>query len=338
MKKTRALIALALLVSGAGAPAAVAATEAPVPAAAARVRAARLEAPGGGALVPAAVQAAKRATVSTRIAAQVREVHVTEGTRVRAGDRLVTLAGEDVRGGLAAAESGLAAAASHERRIRALIAERAATAAELDQAVAQRAQAEAAVAAGRASLSYTELRAPFAGTIQARRVEPGDLVGPGQPLVEVEGEALELVASLAEVEAAGLAVGAELRFEAGEARGTAVVTALAEGGDRLSHRRALRARVKSSEGTLRSGGFARLELPSGAAAATELWVPRSALVERGDLTGLFVAKEGHAQLRWVSVGERAGDRVRVRAGLRRGEVVVDAPGALRDGAAVEVAP
>lgn len=334
MKKTRILLALALAAS---ATPALPRPDAPPPAAT-KVRAARLEAPGGGALVAAAVQAAQRATVSTRIAAQVREVHVTEGSRVRAGDRLVTLAGEDVRGGLAAAESGLAAAASHERRIRALLAERAATAAELDQAVAQRAQAEAAVAAARSSLSYTELRAPFAGTIQARRVEPGDLVGPGQPLVEVEGAALELVASLAEAEAHGLALGTELRFEAGEARGTAVVTALSEGGDRFSHRRALRARVATAAGELRSGSFARLELPAGGAAAGDLWVPRSALVERGDLTGLFVAQGGLAELRWVSLGEGAGDRVRIRAGLRRGEVVVDAPGALRDGAAVEVAP
>lgn len=339
--KTCALIALVNVLLTAASPAR-AGGETSGPAAAqgrvTRVRAARLAAPGGGALVPAAVQAAKRAIVSTRIAAQVREVHVTEGTRVRAGDRLVSLAGEDVRGGLAAAESGLATAASHERRIRALISARAATPAELDQAVTARAQAEAAVASARANVSYAELRAPFAGTIQARRVEPGDLVGPGQPLVELEGEALELVASLAEGEAHGLAVGTELRFQAGEARGSAVVTALAEGGDRLSHRRALRARVKASAGELRSGSFARLELPAGAGAAADLWVPGSAIVERGDLTGLFVAQEGVAQLRWVSVGERAGDRVRIRAGLRAGEVVVDAPGALRDGAAVEVAP
>lgn len=334
MNKTTRILLAAGALAALAAPALSALAAAPAPV---KVRAARTGAPGGGALVPAAVQSVKRATVSTRIAAQVREVHVHEGQRVRAGDRLVSLAGDDVRGGLAAAESGLAAARAHEQRIRALIAEQAATAAELDQAVAQRAQAEAAVAGGRASLSYAELRAPFAGTVQARRVDPGDLVGPGQPLVELEGDGLELVASLAEQEARGVAVGAELPFEAGEARGIAVVTALAEGGDRLSHRRALRARVKESRGELRSGSFARLELPKGSASAG-VWVPRTALVERGDLNGVFVAEGGKAELRWVSLGEGLGDRVRVRAGLKAGEVVVDAPGALRDGAAVEVAP
>jgi RND family efflux transporter MFP subunit len=333
MKKTALPLVLAALAAAAPSPApARADAAAPV-----KVRAARTGAPGGGALVPASVQAAKQATVATRIAAQVREVHVREGQRVRAGDRLVSLAGEDVRGGLAAAESGLAAAAAHERRIRALLAERAATAAELDQAVAQRAQAEAAVAGARASLAYTELRAPFAGTVQARRVDPGDLVGPGQPLVVLEGDGLELVASLAEQEARGLAVGAELGFEAGDVHGTAVVTALAEGGDRLSRRRALRALVKGARGELRSGDFARLELPAGTSTAG-VWVPRTAVVERGDLNGVFVAQGGRAELRWVALGEALGDRVRIRAGVRADEVVVDAPGALRDGAAVEVAP
>jgi hypothetical protein len=94
--------------------------------------------------------------------------------------------------------------------------------------------------------------------------------------------------------------------------------------------------VTEVEGELRSGAFARLALPG--ASGGGVWVPRSALVSRGDLDGVFVAREGRAELRWVSLGERVGDRVRVRAGLRSDEVVVDAPGALRDGAAVEVAP
>jgi multidrug efflux pump subunit AcrA (membrane-fusion protein) len=173
--------------------------------------------------------------------------------------------------------------------------------------------------------------------VQARRVEPGDLVGPGQPILELEGDALELVASLAAAEADGLAVGSVLRFEAGRARGEAVVTALAPGGDPLSHRRALRAQVRTVEGELRSGAFARLRVPAKVASG-ETWIPRTALVERGDLTGVFVAREGRAELRWISVGEAAGEAVAVRAGLRPDDVVIDAPGPLRDGQPVEVQP
>jgi hypothetical protein len=142
---------------------------------------------------------------------------------------------------------------------------------------------------------------------------------------------------VAEREAAGLRVGARLPFTAGDVRGTAEITALAPGGDPVSHRVALRARVVEGGEQLRSGTFARLEIPSSEPAAAAVWIPRSALVERGDLSGVFVADGGRARLRWLSVGEVAGDRVAVKAGLRPGESIVDEPGALRDGAELSAA-
>ncbi|HYD42757.1 MAG TPA: efflux RND transporter periplasmic adaptor subunit [Anaeromyxobacter sp.] len=306
--------------------------------AAARVRAVRATAPTAASWVPASVAAAVRATVSTRVAASVRGVHVREGERVASGQPVISLSDADLRGALRAAEAGRAAAAAHERRIRALLAEEAAAPAQLEVATAQRAQAEAALAAARANLAYAQLRAPFAGTVQARHVEPGDLVGPGQPLLVLEGDALELVASLSEAEADGLAVGARLPFEADGARGSAVVTALTPGRDPVTHRRGLRARIEAPPAGLRSGAFARLQVRGGDGGEERAWVPSTALVERGDLTGVFVAAAGRAELRWISVGEAAGDGVWVRAGLRPGETVVDAPGALRDGTPVEVTP
>jgi hypothetical protein len=164
-------------------------------------------------------------------------------------------------------------------------------------------------------------------------VNAGDLVGPGQPLLELEGSGgLEIQATVVEREAAGLRTGARLAFTAGDARGTAEITALAPGGDPVSHRVALRARVVDGAEGLRSGTFARLEIPSSEPGAAELWIPRSAVVERGDLTGVFVADGDRARLRWLSVGEVNADRVAVRAGLGAGETIVDRPGALRDGA------
>jgi membrane fusion protein (multidrug efflux system) len=333
--KTRTRLAL-LLATALAAPAAARATAAA--AGPARVKLVEGTPASGGRWVAASVVAARRATLATRMAASVRSVEVQEGQAVKAGDLLVSLADGDLRGQLAAAQAGLAAAAAHERRIAALAKERAATPSELEQAQAQRAQAEAAVSGVRENLRYTEIRAPFAGTVQARRVEPGDLVGPGQPLVTVEGSALELHASLSEGEARGLAVGAVVAFRAGEVSGKAEIVSLTPGGDPLSHRRGLRARVRNGEG-LRSGAFARIEVPGAKEAGPSgRWVPRSALVERGDLSGVFVAASGKAELRWLALGEPVGDQVEVRAGLREGERVIDAPGALRDGQPIEVAP
>jgi RND family efflux transporter MFP subunit len=310
--------------------------DAAVPGSPLRVHVVEASSAGRGRWLAANVRAVRRARVATRLSATVKAVHVQEGARVREGQLLVSLTDPDVRAAVDAAEVALASATAHERRITELARERAATPSELEGAQAQRAQARAAVAAARASLTHTELRAPFAGVIQARRVEPGDLVGPGQPLVELEGDALELEASLSEDEATGLATGQRLRFRAGDRDATAVITSLTPGGDALSHRRGLRARVVGAPAGLRSGTFARLEVPSAGAAPAAAWVPRSAVVVRGDLTGVFVAAAGRAELRWIAVGEPVGDHVPVRAGLAPADRVIDAPGALRDGQEIEV--
>ena len=313
----------------------------PAPAGASAVPRVRVVATGPGAgmrSVAGSLAAVRRAVISTRMAATVKAVEVEEGARVRQGTLLLRLSDEDVRAQLAAAQTALATAAAQEKRMETLAASRSATAVELDQARAQRAQAEAAVTAARANLTYAEIRAPFAGTVQARRASTGDLVGPGQPLLELEGAELEVVASLSDEEARGIAIGQRIQFEADGRQGTAEVTALAVGGDALSHRRTLRARVREGAAGLRSGTFARLVLPAAANAPATggVWVPKSALVERGDLTGVFVVADGQARLRWLALGEPVGDRVPVRAGLAAGEPVIDAPGALRDGQKVEV--
>ena len=82
------------------------------------------------------------------------------------------------------------------------------------------------------------------------------------------------------------------------------------------------------------GSFARI-LVSGIA-VEGLSVPRSALVQRGELTGVFIAKEGRAELRWLSLGEGAGSYLPVRSGLKSGEKIIDQPGALQDGQPIEL--
>lgn len=293
--------------------------------------------PGEG-WVAATLTATQRAVLSTRMAASIRKVHVTEGQTVPAGTLLVSLSDEDMQGALKAAEAALASASAHHRRIEALFAQGASTAAEREMAQTQQAQAQAAVSGARANVSYTQIRAPFRGTVQARRVNDGDFVGPGTPLVEMEGQgAMELQGSVSEAEARQLKMGQKITFEVDGRTGTAEIIGLSSGGDPVSHRGALRARVVDPEPSFRAGTFARIRVPGAVDSGEQLrFVPKSALVTRGELTGVFVAQDGHANLRWLSLGEAQGDRVPVRAGLRRGEAVIDQPDGLKDGQPIEV--
>ncbi len=309
--------------------------EAPAPALpTAQVRLVADSAPGGG-WIAAMLEARDQAVIAARGTASVKAVLVHEGDAVKAGQLLVQLDDADLRGGRDAARAALAAAQAQQARIASLFHQQAATQAELDQANTLLAQAKAGLAAAQGALSYTELRAPFAGTVRSRGVDPGAFAGPGQPLLTVDGSGLELRASLSESEAAGLRSGQTLAFESDGRAGTAKLLALASGGDPATHRRDLRATVLDPM-DLRPGAFARIQV-KGAVEPDALWLPDSALVHRGGLVGVFVIEDGHAMLRWLSLGEARGGRVEARGGLRPGEAVVDQPGDLKDGQPVEVA-
>jgi len=289
----------------------------------------------GSGWVAASLAKADQATLSTRLAGTVKAVHVSEGARVAAGQLLLELEAGDLLGQLKAAETARDAAAAHYTRIQNLQAKGASTPSELEMAASNKAAAEGAVAAVKGQLAYAQIRAPFAGTVQRRDAQAGAFVGPGQPLITLEGAgALELTASLSEAESQGLKLGQKLRFEAEGRTGDAQITALAVGGDPLTHRRALRAKVLKPT-DLPSGAFARIQV-TGAKGSDLVSVPNSALIQRGELNGVFVAEGGKAHLRWLSLGERQGERVEVRAGLSAGEAVIDAPKDLKDGQPVSV--
>jgi RND family efflux transporter MFP subunit len=292
----------------------------------------------GEVAVPGAVQARKRAALSTRMPASVTELPYEEGQWVESGAVVVRLDDAALRAAVAAAEASLAAVESDLARTRALLEKGAATPRELEQVTAAASGARAQLTGAKDNLSYAALRAPFAGRVAARRVNLGDVVNPGLPLIEIEGEGgLELRATVGSEVAATLRPGAKLKalVDGQPAPLAATVTAIAPSGDPTTHRFELKADLPGAPG-LRAGLFARLLVP-GVAADPRLTVPAAAVFERGGLTGLFVVDDGKAHLRWVAAGARAGDTVEIRAGVESGERIVLDPGGLTDGALVKEA-
>ena len=80
-----------------------------------------------------------------------------------------------------------------------------------------------------------------------------------------------------------------------------------------------------AETRLRSGFFGRARFPRGEGSA--LLIPRTSLVERGQLQGVYVLDANQiAGLRYVTLGRSTGDQVEVLSGLQAGEKLVAAPG------------
>jgi RND family efflux transporter MFP subunit len=272
------------------------------------------------------------ATLSTKLMGAVTAVLVTEGARVAAGTPLVTLDAADLDARSTQAAAGIAAAEAAHReaqamatRIRALYADSAAPRAQLDAVEAGLARARAGLDAARAGSAeldavraYGVLRAPFAGVVTRRFVDPGDFAAPGAPLVTVQ-DASRLRISVAVPAANARQVRAGMRVAA-RIEGVAV-QALVEGVvPSAATMYTVNAIVANRDGALPSGGAAVLAVPEGTTERA-LLIPLGAVVREGDLTGVRVVREGHAELRWVRLGDVYGDRVAVRAGLQAGERV-----------------
>ena len=274
----------------------------------------------------------RAATLSTKLMGSVTAVLVHEGDRVAAGQPLVRLDARDLDAKRAQVEAGLAeASAVHADatvqvgRIRALSADSAATRAQLDQAETGLARATAAVASARAmaaelaaTASYADVRAPFAGIVTRRFVDPGSFAAPGAPLVSVEdASTLRVTVSAAPGAARGLKSGALVTATIGDVAVKAKVEGVVPSGPNLYTVNAL---VPNSTAQFMSGSSATLALPRGTRRA--ILVPAGAVVRQGDLTGVRTVAGGQPTLRWVKLGGALNGSVEVLSGLGAGDTVV----------------
>jgi RND family efflux transporter MFP subunit len=274
----------------------------------------------------------RAATLSTKLMGSVTSMLVHEGDRVALGQLLVRLDARDldakrnqVEAGLAEATAMQAEAAAQAGRIRGLYADSAATKAQLDQAETGLARANAAVAGAQAmaaelaaNTSYAEVRAPFAGIVTRRFVDPGSFAAPGAPLVTVEdASTLRVTVSASPGAVRGVRRGATVAAVIGDSTATATVEGVVPSGANLYTVNAL---VPNAAGRFQSGSSATLALPRGTRRA--LLVPAGAIVRQGDLTGVHVAAAGSASLRWVKLGRAHGPMVEVLSGLTAGDTVL----------------
>ena len=153
----------------------------------------------GGRAWEGVVEAVRQATLSAQTNGRVVAVARDVNDRVAAGEVLVRLSAVEQQSGvdaaraqLRAAEASATEADANYRRYANLAKDQFVSRAQLDQARMARDSAAAARDAARAQLAnagqqtdYTTVRAPYAGIVATRDVEPGESVGIGQTLMTV---------------------------------------------------------------------------------------------------------------------------------------------------------
>lgn len=292
-------------------------------------------------------QPLQQATLSTKLMGTVTAVLVQEGDHVQAGQPLVRLDARD----LAAKEAQVAAsitdaeamhrdAQTQAARIRALYADSAATKAQLEAVETGLARATAGLRAARAAgteldavSSYATIRAPFAGIITQRFVDPGAFAAPGAPLLAIQDAShLRIAVSAAPDAVRGLRRGMPIPATIeGQPVGATVEGIVPGMGGNLYTVNAL---VVNRAGAILSGSAATLSLPIGERNA--IVVPAAAVTREGDLTGVTVRTPQGDEIRWVRLGGLRGTYVEVSGGLRAGDqVVVPATGQVAAAAITE---
>jgi membrane fusion protein (multidrug efflux system) len=283
-----------------------------------------------------AVQSSVTVDAASRVAARIAAIPVHAGDRVQRGQVLAALDASDLRAGLAQARAQLEAArgqlhraAADEQRFAALFARGSVTASEHDAAEAayrgalgQVGQAEAAVAAARASLVYATVRSPVDGVVVERLAEPGDMAMPGRPLVRLyDTGALRVELEVAEDLARKIELGTPLLVRV-DAIGTTYRTRVNEivpASDPLNRSFLVRAPLPSG-GHLQPGMFARAALTIGSEQV--LTAPADAIQQVGQLYTVRVITDGRIETRMVALGRSFHDRVEILAGLQPGQRVL----------------
>ena len=202
--------------------------------------------------------------------------------------------------------------------------------AQRDMAKAGQAQAQAALSQARTSLDYTRIRAPFDGVVTEKKADSGTLASPGMPIFTVEDvRRYRLEATVNENDLQYVRTGEQVSvvIDALDNAGLkGKVVQIVPAADAAS--RTFLVKIELPTDTrLRSGLFGRAQFSRGKRQA--LLIPRSAVVERGQLQGIYVLDQNKvASLRYITLGKPSGAEVEVLAGLQDGERLVAKPGAL----------
>jgi RND family efflux transporter MFP subunit len=266
------------------------------------------------------------------------------------------------RAARAAAEAEHRLATTWQTRIAALHARSSATSQERDEAEARLTVAAAHLAGAQAAVegadahlavaratvgvattteSFAAIRAPFAGVVTERLIDPGSLAAPGVPLLRLEsGGARQVVTRIDEARAAfvhtGDAVDVEIKpLNEQVSRADTISAVVTEvGRDVGAGQRAFTVKVDLPRTvTARTGSFARVVFRG--AARRSLVVPAAAIRRQGQVSSVFVVRDGIASLRLIQEGVGLPEGVEVLAGVDRAEsVITNGPSRLVDGARV----
>jgi RND family efflux transporter MFP subunit len=296
------------------------------------------------------VKAKTISAVASRTMGTVTSITVREGDRVSAGQTLIVLDDRDMSHRVAAGEAsyneaaqGLEAAEQQKflaevtyRRYGRLYDEKAVSRHEMDQIETQTKvarieyeRAKASVNRAKAMLEearihhgFTRVNAPFAGIVTEKRIEVGSMASPGVPLLILEDTSLFKVEAAVDERFSGkvkTGMPVQIVFDGAGKTLRGSIMEVVPSIDPVS--RTFLIKVAVNAPFLRTGLYGKVLIPDGK--RDVILVPKKAVVEKGQLTGAYIADDkGVLAYRLIKTGKPYDGRVEVLSGLKTGDAVV----------------
>ena len=295
------------------------------------------------------MEAVQGVMVSADLPGTVAKINFDSGKAVREGDVLVELDTKQERAQLASLEAQRDLAKVNYARMQQLVNEGVISRAEYDQATAQQRATEANVAEIRATIARKTIRAPFSGVLGIRKVNLGQYLAGGNPIVQLQKlNPIYVNVGIPQQAVGQVRVGRTLKITTEDLAGkvfTGRVSAIDSVVDEATRNIQVQATLANPDGKLHPGMFVQVELGLGESASV-IPVPASAINYAPYGNSVFVItdlKDPKGQTyrgvrqQFVKVEGSRGDQVAVVEGLKPGEeIVTSGVFKLRNGAAVQV--
>lgn len=295
------------------------------------------------------MEAVQGVIVSADLPGTVARINFDSGRAVRQGEILVELDTRQERAQLAGLEAQRDLAQVNYGRMQQLSNEGVISRVEYDQATAQQKQTAAQVAEIRATIERKTIRAPFSGILGIRKINLGQYLAAGSPIVDLQSlNPIYVNFGVPQQQAAQVQAGRQVRITAKELSNkvfTGRVTAVDSLVDQTTRNFQVQATLSNPEGRLRPGMFAEVDLSLGGSRSV-IALPASAISYAPYGDSVFVVTDLKSEKgetyrgvrqQFVKIEGSRGDQVAIVSGLKPGdEVVTSGVFKLRNGSAVQI--
>jgi RND family efflux transporter MFP subunit len=301
------------------------------------------------------IEAQNSANLSTRMMGNVTNVNVKVGQRIKKGQTLITISSADLNAKAAQVEASISQAGSALQnaekdflRFKTLFEKKSASEKELDDMTTRYEMAKANLEAAKqmkkevqAQYAYTNISSPFDGMVVNTFVKLGDMANPGMPLVAVEGEKkYQATILVSETDIANVKVDTEAKVlvKSIDKEFNGTVKEISYSSKNTGGQYLVKIDLTSASDDVYPGMFVnvRFSVKSNEDLVSSIMIPKSALINHGQLTGIYViGNDNTAILRWLRVGKESNGKIEVLSGLQNKEqFIASADGKLYNGAKV----